>query len=69
MSLETILPFLEPIAHLILDPGVSEVMVNGDGTIFIQRNGQLSSVDAALEPKYLASGVKTNCALSGKRYR
>ena len=58
MSLETILPFLEPIAHLIVDPGVSEVMVNGDGAIFIQRNGQLSSVDAALEPKYLASAVK-----------
>jgi pilus assembly protein CpaF len=58
MSLETILPFLEPIAHFIVDPGVSEVMVNGDGAIFIQRNGQLSSVDAALEPKYLASAVK-----------
>jgi pilus assembly protein CpaF len=58
MSLETILPFLQPIAHLIVDPGVSEVMVNGDGTIFIQRNGQLSFVDASLEPKYLASTVK-----------
>jgi pilus assembly protein CpaF len=58
MSLETILPFLQPIAHLIIDPGVSEVMVNGDGAIFIQRNGQLSPVDAALEPKYLASAVK-----------
>jgi pilus assembly protein CpaF len=58
MSLETILPFLEPIAHFILDPDDSEVMVNGDGAIFIQRNGQLSSVDAALEPKYLASAVK-----------
>jgi pilus assembly protein CpaF len=58
MSLETILPFLQPIAHLIIDPGVSEVMVNGDGAIFIQRNGELSAVDAALEPKYLASAVK-----------
>ena len=58
MSLETILPFLQPIAHLITDPGVSEVMVNGDGAIFIQRNGQLSSVNAALESKYLANAVK-----------
>jgi pilus assembly protein CpaF len=58
MSLETILPFLEPIAHLILDPGVSEVMVNGDGAIFVQRNGQVSPVDACLEQKYLASAVK-----------
>jgi pilus assembly protein CpaF len=58
MSLKTILPFLQPIAHFIVDPGVSEVMVNGDGAIFIQRSGQLSSVDAVLEPKYLASAVK-----------
>jgi pilus assembly protein CpaF len=58
MSLETILPFLQPIAHLITDPVVSEVMVNGDGAIFIQRNGQLSPVNAALEPKYLAGAVK-----------
>src|SRR5581483_11028349 len=58
MSLETILPFLQPIAHVILDPGVSEVMVNGNGLIFIQRNGTLSSVDAVLESKYLANAVK-----------
>jgi len=58
MSLETILPFLQPIAHLIVDAGVSEVMVNGDGAIFMQRNGELLSVDAALDPKYLANAVK-----------
>ncbi len=32
MSLETILPFLQPIEHIVLDPDVSEVMVNGDGS-------------------------------------
>lgn len=58
MSFETILPFLQPIAHVILDPEVSEVMVNGDGAVFMQRNGTLFSVDAALEPKYLANAVK-----------
>jgi pilus assembly protein CpaF len=58
MSLETILPFLQPIAHLILDQGISEVMVNGDGAIFVQRNGTLSAVDAIVEPRYLANAVK-----------
>lgn len=53
MSLETILPFLQPIEHIVLDPEVSEVMVNGDGAIFSQRNGVLTTVDARLEPKYL----------------
>lgn len=58
MSLETILPFLQPIADVILDPTVSEVMVNGDGSIFIQRDGVSMAVDAALEPRYLANAVK-----------
>ena len=33
-------------------------MVNGNGAIFIQRNGKRSAVDAALDPKYLANAVK-----------
>lgn len=36
---ETILPFLKPIEHLILDDTVSEVMVNGPDHIFIERKG------------------------------
>jgi pilus assembly protein CpaF len=44
MSFETILPFLRPIAHLILDPAISEVMVNGSGRIFVERDGRLEAV-------------------------
>ena len=58
MSFETILPFLQPIASLITDPGVSEVMVNGDGAIFIQRAGCLHPIEAKVEQKYLATAVK-----------
>jgi pilus assembly protein CpaF len=36
---ETILPFLKPIEHLILDDTVSEVMVNGPDRVFVERNG------------------------------
>jgi pilus assembly protein CpaF len=36
---ETILPFLKPIEHLILDDSVSEVMVNGADRVFIERQG------------------------------
>src|SRR5580765_9063628 len=45
MSFEVILPFLRPIAHLILDPEISEVMVNGSGRIFVERAGRLEAVD------------------------
>ena len=34
---ETILPFLKPIEHLILDDSISEVMVNGPHRVFVER--------------------------------
>lgn len=58
MSFETILPFLQPIAHLITDPTVSEIMVNGDQSVFVQRAGRFDSVPARVEQKYLANAVK-----------
>jgi pilus assembly protein CpaF len=44
VSFEVILPFLRPIAHLIEDPAVSEIMVNGSGRIFVEREGRLEPV-------------------------
>jgi len=41
---ETILPFLKPIEHLILDDSVSEVMVNGPDRVFIERDGYVQQV-------------------------
>src|SRR5258706_4770002 len=41
---ETILPFLKPIEHLLLDDTISEVMVNGADCVFIERRGFLEPV-------------------------
>jgi pilus assembly protein CpaF len=41
---ETILPFLKPIEHLILDDSISEVMVNGPDHIFIEKAGFIETV-------------------------
>jgi pilus assembly protein CpaF len=41
---ETILPFLKPIEHLILDDAVSEVMINGPDQIFVEKAGFLEQV-------------------------
>jgi pilus assembly protein CpaF len=38
---ETILPFLKPIEHLILDDSISEVMVNGGDCVYFEKNGLL----------------------------
>ncbi len=41
---ETILPFLRPIEHLILDESISEVMVNGPDRVFVEKSGFLEQV-------------------------
>lgn len=59
MQFETILPFLRPIEHLILDPGISEIMVNGGSRIFIEKHGQLASVPGiTISEQALCTAVK-----------
>src|SRR5258708_6307156 len=59
MQFERILPFLRPIEHLILDPGISEIMVNAGSRIFIERNGELEAVDGiVLSEQALYAAVK-----------
>ncbi len=41
---ETILPFLKPIEHLILDESISEVMVNGADQVFVEKAGFVQQV-------------------------
>ena len=41
-SLDRILPFLRPIEDLLLDPSVTEVMVNDGGRrVFVERDGAI----------------------------
>lgn len=39
MSFDVILPFLQPIAHLMTDPDVTEIMVNAGGAVFVEAQG------------------------------
>jgi pilus assembly protein CpaF len=56
---ETILPFLKPIEHLILDDAISEIMVNGADHIFIEKQGFLEEVKGvSLGDKALMVAVK-----------
>lgn len=59
MSFELILPFLQPIEHLILDDSVSEVMVNASGNIFIERDGVLQQTSGvSLDERYVEIAVR-----------
>ena len=59
-SLDRILPFLEPIKDLLVDPAITEVMVNAGGRhIFVERNGCIEAVPArTLEDRKLTVAIK-----------
>ena len=59
-SFARILPFVRPIEHLLLDPGVTEVMVNcGGRRVFVERAGQLQEVpDLVLDERNLKVAIK-----------
>jgi pilus assembly protein CpaF len=59
MSFDVILPFLRPIQPLILDPQVTEIMVNGSGHIFVERDGHLAKVEGvSLKEKSLQVAIR-----------
>ena len=59
MSFDVILPFLRPIEHLILDPDITEIMVNGSRRVFIERAGLLEEVPGVrLDERNLKVAVK-----------
>jgi pilus assembly protein CpaF len=66
MSFDLILPFLRPIANLILDPTVSEIMVNGSQRVFVEREGVVSPVDdVTIEERSLRVAVRNIARLLG----
>jgi len=50
VGFEVILPFLRPIAALIEDHEISEIMVNGSTRVFIERLGRLEEVSGVTIP-------------------
>ena len=59
-SLDRILPFLKPIEDLLVDPTITEIMVNDGGRrVFVERHGALHHVsDRTLESRNLTVAVK-----------
>ena len=59
-SLDRIVPFLRPIEDLLVDPAITEVMVNDGGRhVFVERAGRLEAVhDRTLEPRNLTVAIK-----------
>ena len=66
MSFDLILPFLRPIEHLILDPEISEIMVNGNRRVFIERDGRIEEIPSpGLQERSLQAAVKNIARILG----
>jgi pilus assembly protein CpaF len=59
-SFARILPFVKPIEHLLVDPTVTEVMVNAGGRrVFVERAGGLEEIDGlVLDERNLKVAIK-----------
>jgi pilus assembly protein CpaF len=66
MSFDLILPFLRPIAGLILDPTISEIMVNGSQRVFVERDGVVYPVEGVtIEERSLKVAIKNIARILG----
>jgi pilus assembly protein CpaF len=57
-SWQLILPFLRPIQGILFDDAVSEIMVNGDGGVFVERSGEIARLPARITQTNLLMAAK-----------
>jgi pilus assembly protein CpaF len=68
MSFEVILPFLKPIRHLLEAETVSEIMVNPDGSVWIEETGQMRPLPGIrFDDGALLTGLEVIANRFGKR--
>jgi type IV secretory pathway ATPase VirB11/archaellum biosynthesis ATPase len=68
MSFEIIIPFLKPIEHLLSSTAISEIMVNPDGSVWIEEKGQIQRLsDVHFEDGALLTGLEVIANRFGKK--
>jgi pilus assembly protein CpaF len=68
MSFEVIIPFLKPIEHLLESQTISEIMVNPDGSVWIEERGQIQRLsDVQFEDGALQTGLEVIANRFGKK--
>jgi pilus assembly protein CpaF len=68
VSFEIIIPFLKPIEHLLASKTVSEIMVNPDGSVWIEEGGQIQLLPRIhFEEGALLTGLEVIANRFGKK--
>ena len=68
MSFDVIIPFLKPIEHLLASRTISEIMVNPDGSVWIEEKGRIELVlDVRFEEGALLTSLEVIANRFGKK--
>lgn len=68
MSFEIIIPFLKPIEHLLVSRTVSEIMVNPDGSVWMEERGRIEPVsEVRFDEGALLTGLEVIANRFGKK--
>ncbi len=68
MSFEIIIPFLKPIEPLLKSASISEIMVNPDGTVWMEEGGQIQQLpDVRFDDGALQTGLEVIANRFGKK--
>ena len=68
MSFEVIIPFLKPIEHLLSSTTISEIMVNPDGSVWMEKGGQIQRLpDVRFDDGALLTGLEVIANRFGKK--
>lgn len=64
---QTLLQFLAPVRKFLDDPAVSEIMINGPATIFVERRGKIEPTDASFpHQEALITALRNIAQFAGK---
>ncbi|HYI92890.1 MAG TPA: ATPase, T2SS/T4P/T4SS family [Bryobacteraceae bacterium] len=61
-NFDLIIPYVKPLAPLIADEEVSEIMVNASGVVFVERDGRLSAMNGLVIPERQRQAAVRNIA-------
>jgi len=68
VSFEVIIPFLKPIEHLLESRTISEIMVNPDGTVWIEKDGRIELLsEIRFDEGALLTGLEVIANRFGKK--
>lgn len=63
---QNVLALLEPVAALLADPAIGEIMINGPNLVFVEREGRIERTGVTFERAQLAAALRGIAQFAGR---